>query len=48
MEHGALIQQLLNGATASENCAASCLHEKDVHQWHIALKQTGILQVFAF
>ena len=29
-KHGALIQQLLACATACENCAASCLDEKDV------------------
>ena len=29
-KHGALIQQLLNCATACENCGASCLDEQDV------------------
>src|ERR1700712_286435 len=29
-KHGALIQQLLDCATACENCAASCLDEADV------------------
>lgn len=29
-KHGALIQQLLDCATACENCAASCLDEQDV------------------